>query len=371
MKVPLVDLKKQYEDLRQDIEQPLLHFLRDQYFILGPTVESLEEEIADYCGVAHGVGVSSGTDALLVALMALGVGPGDEVVTSAYTFFATAGSIHRTGAKPVFADIDPETFNICPRSLEAALTERAKAIVPVHLYGQCVDLQPVLAIAEARGLPVIEDAAQALGAKWEGREAGSIGLAGCLSFFPTKNLGGFGDGGMIVTGDQAFADKARLLRNHGAESRYYHRMVGGNFRLDALQALVLSKKLPYLEGWLQARRNAAQRYDRLFSESGLVESGKATLPRELVGRHTFNQYVVRVPDRDKLQEFLSGRGIATSIYYPVPLHLQECFAELGYQKGSLPESERAAEETLALPICPAIEEEAQEYVVKTIEEFYG
>ena len=371
MKVQLVDLKTQYEELREEIEQTLLDFLKGQYFILGPTVESFEKEVAQYCGVEHAIGVSSGSDALLVALMALGIGAGDEVVTSSYTFFATAGAIHRVGAKPVFADIEPESFNVCPDSLEAAITDKTKAFIPVHLYGQSAEMQKILAIAEARGLPVIEDAAQAMGAEFEGRKVGGIGLMGCLSFFPSKNLGGFGDGGMVLTNDADLADKLKVLRGHGAKPKYHHHLVGGNFRLDAIQAFILSKKLPHLDGWLRARRNVAATYDRLFNENGLVESGKVALPKEVVNGHTFNQYVVRVPDRDELQGFLKDKDIATAIYYPVPLHLQECFAELGYKKGDLPESERAAEETLALPICPAIEEEAQEYVVKAIEEFVG
>jgi len=369
MKVPLVDLKKQYEGIREDIERPLLDFLKDQYFILGPTVEAFEQEVAEYLGVKHTIGVSSGSDALLIALMALDIGPGDEVVTSSYTFFATAGAIHRLGARPIFTEIDPETFNLCPRSLEASLSAKTKAIIPVHLFGQCAAMDRVSEIAGRKGLPIIEDAAQAMGAQYNGRQAGSMGLVGCYSFFPSKNLGGFGDGGMVATDDDGLADKIRVLRGHGAKPKYYHHLVGGNFRLDAIQAFILSKKLRYLDQWLAGRRQAAATYDRLFQEAGLVSSGMVSLPREKDGTHSYNQYVIRVARRDELQESLKEKDVATAIYYPVPLHLQGCFAELGYAEGAFPESEKAAKESLALPMSPELEEPVQRYVVDAIAEF--
>jgi dTDP-4-amino-4,6-dideoxygalactose transaminase len=371
MEVPLVNLKKQYEQIRQDIEQPLLRFLQDQYFILGPAVEAFEREAAEYLGVKHAIGVSSGSDALLIALMALGIAPGDEVVTSTYTFFATAGAISRLGARPVFADIDLETFNLSPSSLETAVTPRTKAIIPVHLFGQCAPMGPILKLAQGLHIPVIEDAAQAMGAKVDGRQAGSMGLMGCFSFFPTKNLGGFGDGGMVVTSDAALGEKLKVLRGHGAKPKYHHHLVGGNFRLDAVQAFILSRKFRYLNQWLGERRAVAARYDRLFTQSGLVGSGKVAVPKEKDGWHTYNQYVIRVPRRDDLQKFLKQNGVDTAIYYPVPLHLQECFKDLGYGEGSFPESEKAARDSLAIPMSSEIEEAAQQYVVATVQKFLG
>jgi len=371
MKVPLVDLKKQYEGIREDIEGPLLDFLKDQYFILGPAVEAFEKEVAEYLGVKHTIGVSSGSDALLIALMALDIGPGDEVVTSSYTFFATAGAIDRLGARPVFTEIDPQTFNLCPQSLEASVSANTKAIIPVHLFGQCAAMDRVLEIAGQRGLPVIEDAAQAMGAQYDGRQAGSMGLVGCYSFFPSKNLGGFGDGGMVATDDDELADKIKVLRGHGAKPKYYHHLVGGNFRLDAIQAFILSRKLRHLDQWLEGRKQAAATYDRLFQEAGLPSSGKVSLPVEKDGTHTYNQYVIRAGGRDELQESLKGKDVATAIYYPVPLHLQGCFAALGYQEGSFPESEKAAKDSLALPMSPELEEPVQRYVVDAIADFYA
>ena len=370
MRVPLIDLKSQYECIREDIEEPLTEFLKEQHFILGPAVETFEAAVAEYCGVSHAIGVSSGSDALLVALMALDIGPGDEVITSTYTFFATAGAISRLGAKPVFVDIESDSFNLCTKSIERAIASNTKAIIPVHLYGQCANMSEIMEIGKRHALPIIEDAAQSLGATFEGKQAGSMGLMGCISFFPSKNLGGFGDGGMIMTDDANLADKIRVLRSHGAKPKYHHRMIGGNFRLDSIHAFILSKKLPYLNRWLEARRVAASKYNQLFSDSGLVDRGQVSTPKEVSGAHSYNQYVICVPGRAKLASHLKDKGIDSAIYYPIPLHLQECFSELGYERGALPVSERAAEETLAIPICPAINENAQQYVVQTISEFY-
>lgn len=303
----------------------------------------------------------------MVALMALGVGPGDEVVTSTYSFFATAGSIVRLGARPVLVDIDPSTFTVVPDAVRRAISPRTRAILPVHLYGQCADMDPLLAIAAEANVPLIEDAAQAIGATYQGRTAGSMGLAGCFSFFPSKNLGAFGDAGLVTTSDDGFAERVRLLRTHGAERQYHHRRVGGNFRIDALQAAVLRVKLPHLEAWTEARRRNAARYRRLFQEAGLT--GSVVLPEEAPGRrHVYHQFVVRVPDRDRVKASLAARGVHTAIYYPVPFHLQECFASLGYGAGAFPEAERAARETLALPIYPELTEEQQRYVASTLAE---
>ncbi|MDA1138057.1 MAG: DegT/DnrJ/EryC1/StrS family aminotransferase [Planctomycetota bacterium] len=371
MKVKLVDLKAQYELIRDEIEQPLLEFLQEQYFILGPTVEAFEAAVADYFGVSCAVGVSGGSDALLVALMALGIGEGDEVVTSSYTFFATAGAISRLGAKPVFTDIEPRTFNLSASGVERSITEKTKAIIPVHLFGQCAPLNEILDIGEKHGIPVIEDAAQSMGATYDDKQSGSLGLMGCTSFFPSKNLGGFGDGGMVVTNDEELGAKLKVLRGHGSKPKYHHKLIGGNFRLDAIQAFFLHKKLPHLGEWLGARKVAAATYTELFSATGLIANGLVRVPEELFGRHTFNQYVIRTTRRDQLMEHLGEKGVDTAIYYPIPLHLQECFQDLGYKAGDLPESERAAKESLALPICPAVTKSAQEYVVECIQEFHA
>lgn len=371
MKVPLLDLKAQYASLRGEIEPALRDVFESQYFIMGPAVKECETAIAEYCRTAHAVGVSSGTDALLIALMAEGVGPGDEVITTPYTFFATAGSIARTGATPVFVDIDPVSFNIHPAEIERRITKKTKVIMPVHLYGQMADMDPIMELAERHRLVVIEDAAQAIGAEYKGRRAGSIGHYGCFSFFPSKNLGGFGDGGMVVTGDAARAEKLAMLRNHGMNPKYYHRLVGGNFRLDTLQAAVVAIKLRHLDAWSRGRQANAGRYGKLFAEAGLVDRGLARLPQVVMTRHIFNQYVIRVPRRDELVAHLKKQDIGTEIYYPVPLHLQECFAYLGGKPGDLPESERAANETLALPIYPELNDEQARYVVKAIAAFHG
>lgn len=367
--VPLLDLKAQYATIREETRAAMDRVAESQYFILGPEVKALEEEVAAYSQTRYGIGVSSGTDALLVALMALNIGPGDEVVTTPYTFFATAGCVARLGAKAVFVDIDPASYNIDPAALEAAITPRTRAIMPVHLYGQMAPMDPIMAVAERHGLGVIEDAAQAIGAEDHGRRAGSIGQLGCFSFFPSKNLGGFGDGGMVVTNNSELAEQVTLLRGHGAKPKYYHKFVGGNFRLDALQAAVLRVKLPYLDQWTAGRQRNAAIYRQLFTEMGLTEV--IGLPAELPNmRHIYNQFVIRSKARDALMAHLKQHEIGTEIYYPVPMHLQECFADLGYHQGDFPESERAANETLALPIYPELTEEMLRTVVEVIARFY-
>jgi len=368
MNVPLLDLRAQYAPLREEIRAAMDRVCDAQHFILGPEVQGLEEETATYCGATFAVGMSSGTDALLAALMAAGVGPGDEVVTTAYSFFATAGAVARLGATPVFVDIERDSFNLDARQVEAKVTAKTKAILPVHLYGRCADLDPLLALAESRKLALIEDAAQAIGSTdARGRRAGSVGAMGCFSFFPTKNLGGFGDGGLVTTNDAALAESLRVLRVHGSKPKYYHKVVGGNFRLDALQAAVLRVKLKHLPAWTAGRRANADRYRKLFGEAGL--GGKVVLPADVPG-HIYNQFVIRVEGRDKLQAHLTEQRIGTEIYYPVPLHLQECFGGLGYRKGDLPVSEEMAATTLALPIYPELTEAQQRTVVDAIAGFY-
>jgi dTDP-4-amino-4,6-dideoxygalactose transaminase len=363
MPVPLLDLQGQYGPLRDELLAAIARVCDSQRFIGGPEVEGFEREIAAYVGVRHAVGLSSGTDALLVALMALGVGPGDEVITPTFSFFATAGCVSRLGATPVLVDVDPLTCNMDPRAASAAMTARTRAIIPVHLYGQCADMDPVLEAAERRGIAVIEDAAQAIGATYKGRAAGSMGKAGCFSFFPSKNLGAFGDAGLLTTNDEALAHEVRLLRNHGAEPKYFHKRIGGNFRLDALQAAILRVKLPHLDRWTALRRANAGRYDALFAESG----APVTVPFRAAGSdHIFNQYVVRVPRRDAVRARLDAAGVATEIYYPVPFHLQECFTPLGYKAGDFPAAEAAAAETLALPIYGELTDAQQRDVVAAI-----
>lgn len=357
--VPLLDLKKQYATLRDPIRAATDELFESQGFILGPKVEAFEKAIAEYVGVKHAIGMSSGTDAQLAAMMALGIGPGDDVVTSPYTFFASAGAVVRLGARPVFCDIDPATFNVDPAKLAKAVTSRTKAIQPVHLYGQCADMDPILAVAKAKGIPVIEDACQSLGAAYKGKKAGALGDFGAFSFFPSKNLGGFGDGGMVTTNDDAMAAKLRALRMHGETSRYHHSIVGGNFRLDALQAVVLHVKLPHLDGWAEGRRQNAAEIERRYLEHGgrTWEEGGIAFPREAAGcHHVFNQFVVRVARgrRDLLKDRLVQLKIGHAIYYPVPLHLQECFANLGGKPGDFPVAEKAALETLALPVFPEL-----------------
>jgi dTDP-4-amino-4,6-dideoxygalactose transaminase len=367
IEVPLLDLKVQYRSIPQEIDEAIARVVESQYFILGPEVAAFEEEVATYSGVSHGIGMSSGTDALLAALMAIDVGPGDDIIVPTYTFFATAGVVARLGARPVFVDVDPVTFNVTPDAVAAALTPRTRAVIPVHLYGRVADMDGIAAAVAGKDIVVIEDAAQAIGAFDEkGRKAGSIGEMGCFSFFPSKNLGGFGDGGMTVTADDALAAKLKMLRMHGMEPKYYHAIVGGNFRLDALQAAVLRVKLRHLDAWTAGRRRNAERYRELFRDAGL--EGTVSLPPDEPG-HIYNQFVVRVPRRDELQAHLRSRGIGTEIYYPVPLHRQACFAELGYGEGSLPNSERAARETLALPVYPELAAEQLDHVVSSIAEF--
>jgi dTDP-4-amino-4,6-dideoxygalactose transaminase len=363
--VPLLDLEAQYRPIRDEVLAAVVRVCDSQRFIQGPEVEALERELADALGVADAIGVSSGTDALLVALMALGIGAGDEVITSTYSFFATAGCIARLGAIPRLVDIDPATYNLSPQAVRAALSPRTKAIVPVHLYGLCADMDPLLAIAAGAGVPIVEDACQAIGATCRGRQAGSMGAAGCFSFFPSKNLGAFGDGGLVTTQDAALAREVRRLRNHGSETKYYHQQIGGNFRLDALQAAVLRVKLPHLASWTAMRRTNALRYRRLFDE--VLRDAPIGLPVEPDGWfHVYNQFVVRVPRRDRVRAFLAEHGIGTEVYYPVPFHLQECFASLGHRRGEFPAAEAAAESTLALPIYGELTVAQQETVVQVL-----
>ncbi|RFC43607.1 MAG: 6-dideoxygalactose transaminase [Verrucomicrobia bacterium] len=376
MRVPLLDLKLQYAPLKAEILTAIEQVVDSQHLVLGPQVEKLETDIASYTGAKHAIGVSSGTDAQLVLLMALGIGPGDVVVTTPYTFFATAGCVQRLGARIVFADIDPLTYNLSPRALEDVLakTQGVKAIIPVHLYGCCADMEAICAIAAQHGVPVLEDAAQALGCAHPIGSAGAISEAGWYSFYPTKNLGAFGDAGMVTCREAALASKIRSLRNHGMEPRYYHHSVGGNFRLDAIQAAVLNVKLPHLDGWGAGRRERAAFYRNAFSLAGL--DSVLSLPIEpwsdtgIANHHIYNQFVVRAPKRDALRAFLSEAGIGSEIYYPLPLHLQECFKDLGYSRGDFPEAERASMETLALPIFPELQEVQQSYVVEKVQEFY-
>jgi len=366
--VPLLDLKAQYATIADELDAALKRVVESQYFILGPEVVGLEEEVAVYSQCQYGIGVSSGTDALLVSLMAIDIKPGDEVITTPYTFFATGGSVARLGAKPVYVDIDPISYNIDPNKIEDAITDRTRAIIPVHLYGQMAEMDPIMEIAQRFNLYVIEDAAQAIGAEYKNRRAGSIGHLGCFSFFPSKNLGGFGDGGMVTANDAALADRVKLLRNHGYQPKYYNKVVGGNFRLDALQAAVLRVKLKYLDSWSAGRQKNAGTYRRLFAEAGLND---VVMPASLPDRrHIYNQFVIRCPQRDDLIAYLKAQQIGCEIYYPVPLHLQECFAELGYQPGDLELSEDAAAQTLALPIYPELTESMQSAVVDTIASFY-
>jgi dTDP-4-amino-4,6-dideoxygalactose transaminase len=366
--VPLLDLQAQYAPIRDEVLAAMTRVCDSQRFIMGPEITALEREMSALIGVNHAVAVSSGTDALLLALMALGIGPGDEVITTTYSFFATAGSIVRVGATPVLVDIDPVSYNIDVAAIEARLTPRTKAIMPVHLYGQCADMDPIMAIAERAGVAVIEDAAQAIGASYKGRPAGAIGTAGCFSFFPSKNLGAFGDAGLLTTNDAALARRAELLRNHGMEPKYYHHMVGGNFRMDALQAAVLRVKAPHLAGWTDARRRNASRYADLFGAT--AAAGLITLPVEGAGlHHIYNQFVIRVPRRDDLKAFLDARGIGNEIYYPVPFHLQPCFQDLGHARGDCPHAEQAADETIAIPIYSELTLDQQRLVADTIAEF--
>jgi dTDP-4-amino-4,6-dideoxygalactose transaminase len=360
--VPLLDLHAQYAVIGDEIEAAVREVLRSQRFILGPVVEAFEADVARYSQCAHAIGVSSGTDALLAVLMAEGIGPGDEVITSAFSFFASAGAIARVGARPVFVDIDPASFNLDPGQATAAFSSRTRAIIPVHLFGQMAELEPLLACARARDALVIEDAAQAIGAEAGGRRAGSLGDYGCFSFFPSKNLGGVGDGGMVTCNDPERAERVRKMRTHGGRRRYYHELIGGNFRLDALQAAVLQVKLKYLDDWTARRQANAARYRELFTASGrtvaaeaLREPGQLALPRELPDRrHIYNQFVIRVTRRDALRAQLTARAIGCEVYYPRAFHQQECFAYLGHAPGAFPHSELACTQVLALPIYPEL-----------------
>ncbi len=373
MKVPLLDLAGQYRSIRREVLDEVRKVCDSQHYILGRNVSSLESEIAAYCGARHAVGVASGTDAILLGLMAAGVGPNDKVITTPFTFFATAGSIARLGAAPLFVDIHPKTFNMDPDSLERTLRKKAKgvkAVIPVHLYGQCADMAPIMGIAGKYGLVVVEDAAQSIGAAYRGGKAGALGHMGCFSFYPTKNLGGFGDGGMVTTDDSRLAERLRMLRVHGSRKRYYHDAVGVNSRLDEIQAAVLRVKLRYLDKWTALRVRNAGRYDRLFKKAGMA--GTVRLPYIEEGNMSvFNQYVVSVKNRDALRAHLAGRGVGTEIYYPLPLHLQKCFRHLGYKRGDFPASEKAAREVLALPIYPELGLGQQKDVVSAMAGFFA
>jgi len=373
MQIPLLDLKIQYASIKDEIRSAMDAVLDSQQFILGPKVEEFETNIAAYSGARYAVGVSSGSDALLVSLMALGIGPGDEVITSPFTFFSTAGVIARLGAVPVFVDIEPATFNLAPDKIEAAVTSQTKAIIPIHLFGQCADMDPIMEIAREYRLTVIEDAAQSIGAQYHGRRSGAIGQLGIFSFFPSKNLGGFGDGGMVITNDGDLCAKIKSLRDHGANPKYYHKIVGGNFRLDAIQAVVLSVKLKHLDGWSQKRRDNAAYYDRQLAKTvpGAIMTPEAVYraggDRDY---HIYNQYTIRAKARDGLRQYLKDHGIGTEIYYPLPLHLQECFKSLGYHKNDFPVAEEAAQAVLSIPIYPELNREQKDYIIEKIAEFY-
>lgn len=395
MRVPLLDLRPQYKALKSELDQAMIRVAESQQFILGSEVEKLEHSISQYLNVQHAVGVSSGTDALIIALMAIGIKPGDEVIVPTYSFFATAGAVSRLNAVPVFVDIDPVTFNIDPQEIKRRITRKTKAIIPVHLYGQSCAMDEIKAVAAEKKLRIIEDAAQAIGAQYkDGRCVGTIGDVGCFSFFPTKNLGCFGDGGMVVTNDQELAKKLKILRVHGAEPKYYHQVIGGNFRLDAIQAAVLNVKLPMLNKWSEKRRKNAEAYNKSFIKARLADApgrisfdhrNSVLLPKPvykpekeqraeganvIANYHIFNQYIIRVAKRDELRKFLADNNIATEIYYPVPFHMQECFAGLDYKLGDFPFAEEAANSSIALPIYPELGKEQIEYVVNKIKEFF-
>jgi dTDP-4-amino-4,6-dideoxygalactose transaminase len=364
MKVPLLDLQAQYAAIREELRAAVDEVMESCRFILGPYVQEFEKAVADYCGAQHAIGVASGTDALLLSLRACQVEPGDEVITTTYSFFSTAGVISRLGARPVFVDIDPRTYNIAADLIAEKITPRTKAIMPVHLYGQCAEMDPILALAEEHGLRVVEDAAQAIGAEYRGKKAGTMGHLGCFSFFPSKNLGGLGDGGMVISDDEQLADLVRILRVHGSKPKYYHSIVGYNIRLDALQAAALQVKLKYLDEWTEGRRQHAALYDERLQGLPVV-----TPHAEEYNRHIYNQYTIRVSDRDGLQQHLKDHQVGTALYYPLPLHLQECYRDLGGQEGDLPEAEKAARETLSIPVYPELSRQQQEYVVEQIGEF--
>lgn len=386
MRVPLLDLKPQYQSLKKELDDAIIRVAESQYFIMGPELSEMEKEFQQYLNVKHAWGVSSGTDALLLALMALDIKPGDEVIVPTYSFFATAGVVSRLFATPVFVENDPVTYNIDPKDFERKITKNTKAVIPVHLFGQSAEMDEIMKIADAHNLYVIEDAAQAIGTQYkDGRFVGTIGHIGCFSFFPSKNLGGYGDGGLIVTNDDKLSEIIRIKRVHGGEPKYYHKVIGGNFRLDAIQAAVLRVKLPHLQSWSEKRQQNAKRYTRLFIEAGLAEEtgktkfdskNKVLLPKAVYENsgvknyHIYNQYKIRVEKRDALREFMTKHEIGTEVYYPVPFHLQECFADLGYKKGDFPISEFSANTSIALPIYPELTDEQLQYVVSTIKKFY-
>ena len=365
MKVPILDLKAQYAAIKDEINLAINQVCESQFFCLGPALAEFEEKIAEYCQSKYAIGLSSGSDALLVSLMALEIKPGDEVITSPFTFFATAGSVARLGAKPVFVDIDPDSYNIDPALIEEKITEKTRVIIPVHLFGQIARMKPIMEIAERHDLDVIEDAAQSIGATQNGKKCGNFGLCGCFSFYPTKNLGGFGDGGLVTTNDESFAEKIKTLRDHGQKPRYFYKILGGNFRLDCIQAAVLSVKLKYLDEWNDKRRQNAVLYDNFFA-------GSEAKPPQIDSNNVsiYHQYTVTVPERDRLQEYLAEKEIGSAIFYPHPLHLQECFRQLGYNKGDFPVAERLCEDVLSLPIYPELKKEQIEYVANAILEFY-
>ncbi|HXZ40937.1 MAG TPA: DegT/DnrJ/EryC1/StrS family aminotransferase [Terriglobales bacterium] len=367
---PFIDLKAQYRSIKLEVDSAIQRVMESQQFILGPEVESLEMEIAAYSQSQFGIACASGSDALLLALMALEVGPGDEIITTPFTFVATAGSVARMRARPVFVDIDPTTYNIDPKKIQAAITSKTKAIIPVHLFGMAADMDSIMVIGDAEGVAVIEDAAQAIGARYAGRRVGSIGLCGCFSFFPSKNLGGAGDGGMLTTNDGALADKLRILRTHGSRTKYDYELIGMNSRLDALQAAILRVKLMHLDSWSEGRRQKAARYSHLFKDYGLGDVVRlpALNPK---CNHIYNQYVIRVAKRDELKAYLRSRGVPAEIYYPSPLHLERAFRYLGYKPGDLPEAEAASKEVLAIPVFPEMSDEQQNLVVDSIAAFYS
>lgn len=388
MKVPLLDLKPQYKSLKREIDETLIRIAESQYFILGPEVDKMEKLLSEYLGCKHSLGVSSGTDALLIALMAIDIKPGDEVIVPTYSFFATAGVIARMNAVPVLADSDPITFNINPNEVEKKINSNTKAIIPVHLFGQSCNMDAIMEIARKKNIRVIEDAAQAIGVQYnDGRYVGTIGDIGCFSFFPSKNLGCFGDGGLVTTNDSHLAERLRILRVHGGEPKYYHKIIGGNFRLDALQAAIISIKLPHLDSWSEKRRKNAKFYSQLFIQNNLAEEegktqfdskNKVLLPKAVYkdyssaakNFHIYNQYIIRVEQRDKLRKYLGEKEIGTEIYYPIPFHLQECFSYLGHKKGDFPVAEQQADTSLALPIYPELTDEQLTYVVHAIKEFF-
>jgi len=376
MQVPLLDLKKQYLEIKEEVLKVTEEIFEKQYFILGPHVEKLEKEVAEYCSSNYSLGVSSGTDALIISLMCADIGKDDIVLTTPYSFFATSGSISRIGAIPLFADIEPDTYNISPANMVKAIEKlspdqksRLKAVIPVHLYGQCAEMDSILEIAKTYNLVVIEDAAQAIGSEYTEKRAGSMGDFGCFSFFPSKNLGAFGDGGIVTTNSEEKYKKLVSLRNHGSQSKYYHPIVGGNFRIDALQAAIVSIKLKYLDNWTKGRQQNALKYRELFQNSKLDD---IILPLEKQTRHIYNQFVIKVPEkRDELRRFITDKEIGNEVYYPLPLHLQKCFSNLNYKNGDFPIAEDASKKTIALPIFPELTDDQLSYVVSTIEQFYN